>query len=180
MVLVHRRPFDVTGFFTEQNGLPEERDLGPILPVEVQFERWLKGQPLGAEIFIDPGADCTLVSHRWIEACWKTTHPTNKPRRPLVDPLGFIRERVSIRIAGRLLDLPASPQLSWQSTAGGKQGELREMAGYEDLLLGRDFLLHHGLLLVIDGGDSFSLLLPDDEDNRRRREEVLGAFRPAR
>jgi len=54
------------------------------------------------------------------------------------------------------------------------------MAGYEDILLGRDFLAAHGLLVVIDGeGHELSLLLPDDDDNRRRREDVRRIFTPA-
>lgn len=53
------------------------------------------------------------------------------------------------------------------------------MPGYEDVLLGRDFLDAHGILTVIDGeARQFSLLLPDDDDNRRRRDQILSALDP--
>lgn len=48
------------------------------------------------------------------------------------------------------------------------------MTGFEDMLLGRDFLAAHGLLFVLDGQDEeFSMLLPLDDDNRQRRERIL-------
>jgi hypothetical protein len=50
------------------------------------------------------------------------------------------------------------------------------MPGWEDMLLGRDFLSAHKLLLVIDGDEGrFSLLLPDD-DNCAARARVLDAL----
>ncbi|WP_441290949.1 hypothetical protein ACSRUE_10915 [Sorangium sp. KYC3313] len=62
-----------------------------------------------------------------------------------------------------------------RQVGGAERPELREMSGHEDLLLGRDFLRHDGILLVIDS-ENFSLLLPDDEDNRRRRDQVRRAL----
>lgn len=48
------------------------------------------------------------------------------------------------------------------------------MTGFEDMLLGRDFLAAHRLLFVLDGEDeAFSMLLPADENNRQRRERIL-------
>jgi hypothetical protein len=176
MVIVQGRRLGVSRFFTELVGQPVEQELGLVLPARIHFERWLGGQPLEADVFVDPGADATLMSHRWIAARWSEARPADRFRRPLMSPRGFIRETVSLNIAGRVLDLPPSPQLSWQRTGGAPQPDLREMPGYEDLLLGRDFLRHHGLLLVLDGGTSFSLVLPDDEDNIRRQNDVRRAL----
>jgi hypothetical protein len=176
MVLVRRRRFGVSSFFLDQFGQPHEQEAGPVLALHIQFERWLGGRPLRAEAFIDPGADCTLLSHRWLETRWKEALPGAKLRRPVMSPRGYVRENVSMIIAGHRLDFPPSPQLAWQPAGGTQQADLREMSGYEDLLLGRDFLRHHGLLLVVDGGGEFSLLLPDDADNIRRRDAVRRAF----
>ncbi|WP_438033275.1 hypothetical protein [Sorangium sp. So ce204] len=174
MVIVQRQPFGVSRFFTEHQGQPQEHDLGLVVPIRIQFERWLGGTPLEADVFIDSGADCTLLSHRWLEACWRTALPRETLRLPLIGPGGWIREKVSISIGGCVLQLSPSPQLAWQ-VGGAERPELREMSGYEDLLLGRDFLRHYGILLVIDS-ENFSLLLPDDEDNRRRRDQVRRAL----
>ncbi|WP_437484666.1 hypothetical protein WME75_45490 [Sorangium sp. So ce1014] len=174
MVIVQRQPFGVSRFFTQHSGQPQERDLGLVVPVRIQFERWLGGKLLEADAFIDSGADCTLLSYRWLETCWRAAFPDVKLRRPLIDPRGWIREKVSISIGGCVLELPPSPQLAWQ-IGGASRSDLREMPGFEDLLLGRDFLRHHGILLVIDRED-FSLLLPHDEENRRRRDQVRQAL----
>ncbi|WP_437526576.1 hypothetical protein WME79_41235 [Sorangium sp. So ce726] len=174
MVIVQRQPFGVSRFFTKHKGQPQEHELGLVVPVRIQFERWLGGKLLEADVFIDSGADCTLLSHRWLEACWRTALPHEKPRLPLVSPEGWIREKVAISIGGSVLEFPPSPQLAWQ-VGGAERPQFREMPGYEDLLLGRDFLRHYGILLVIDG-ENFSLLLPDDEDNQRRRDQVRRAL----
>lgn len=87
-MIVQRQPFGVSRFFTQHIGQPQERDLGLVVPVRIQFERWLGGKLLEADAFIDSGADCTLLSHRWIEACWRAARPDGKLRRPLIGPLG--------------------------------------------------------------------------------------------
>ena len=51
------------------------------------------------------------------------------------------------------------------------------MAGYEDVLLGRDFLAERGLMLILDAqAEELSLLLPADDENRRRRADILTAL----
>jgi hypothetical protein len=57
--------------------------------------------------------------------------------------------------------------------------EALEMPGYEDVLLGRDFLRANDLLLLVDFSDGwFSLLHPRDAENLEHRERVIAAFAP--
>ncbi len=145
--------------------------------MRVRFAEWLPGD-FEADAFVDPGADCTVLSHRWAQGCRRAAameHRLIAPPYPLLDVAGYVTETVSVQVGpSGWLALPSDPQLARQGTAQPEQ--LREMAGYEDLLLGRDFLRLHRILLVVDGEGEFSLLLPDDDDNAGRRDVVLRAL----
>ncbi len=39
---------------------------GLAVDIELSFEQWLGATPLRAEAFLDPGADCSIISLRWI------------------------------------------------------------------------------------------------------------------
>lgn len=169
MILARRQPFAVSGHHGER--FPEraalDREKGPLLRVQVRFQQWLEGREVEADAFIDPGADLTVVSVRWAALLADRHGPTTD----LLMDGGFILEDVLVTIGSQALLVPkteAGPQL-WSQPG--------DMGGYEDILLGRDFLTAHGLLLVIDGDRSdFSLLFPGDEENRRLRDQVRAAF----
>lgn len=130
---------------------------------------------LEADAFVDPGADATMLSHRWALSCRREAAIKRAlivEPHPLLDFEGNILETVSVAIGqSGWLDLPSELQLARQG--GPHPDQLRDMPGYEDILIGRDFLRLHNLLLVVDGSGEFSLLLPDDEDNAARREAIL-------
>ncbi len=54
------------------------------------------------------------------------------------------------------------------------------MPGFEDIILGRDFLSQQKLLLVVDFDEQdffdFFVLLPEDHENQQRRERVRVAL----
>jgi hypothetical protein len=144
---------------------------GPVLRVGLTFERWLGGRRLEADAFVDPGADQTCVSMRWVQEQGGKGKQA-KPRTTLPDPelpdCYLLDERLTVEIDGHTLAL-------------GGAGRVRimqqpPMAGFEDVLLGRDFLAEHGLMLILDAqGEEFSLLLPADDENRQRRADILAA-----
>jgi hypothetical protein len=133
------------------------------------FERWLGGRRLEADAFVDPGADETILSLRWVrEQGGQGSHA--RPRTTLPDPRApqhyLLDERATVEIAGCSLALGTARPVRVLPQP--------PMNGFEDMLLGRDFLAAHGLLFVLDAQDeTFSMLLPADEDNRQRRERIL-------
>lgn len=189
MILLHRERYKVSEYHRKSS---ETADLGIseglVVTVDVHFENWLGGRCFPAEVFIDPGADCTIISLRWIE---KHALEADRPgdRTPNIDPCTKIIENTIIRMDEKDLEIPRNilgPRL-------GKQGPLPtghhltrdqlnnlwSMPGYEDILIGRDFLTRHRIMLLVDGEDrKFSMLYPIDSDNRRRRKIILGALDP--
>ena len=122
-----------------------------------------------ADVFIDPGADFTHISPRWIRdqgGTGKWAMPISYEDPAHADHFVLV-EDAFIEIGG--VELPLGDAVSITPSSS--------MQGAEDMLLGRDFLSVHHLMLVIDGEESsFSLLLPSDEDNRRRREQIRRAL----
>ncbi len=171
MILIARQRFAVSAYHAEvhPDRAAAEQEMGLVFRVGIRFGEWLDGREVEADAFLDPGADVTVVSARWVASVMERHAPATDLR---LDG-DFIDEDVTVRIGSRALLVPQTemgPQL-WSQPG--------PMAGYEDILLGRDFLLAHRLLLAIDGEErEFSLLLPDDEDNRRRFERVRSAFEP--
>lgn len=169
MILVARQPFGVSRYHQLTNPEMASSALarGPVLHLTLRFERWMDGRPLEADAFVDPGADQTILSLRWIqEQGGQGRHQT--PRYALQRPGD---------LDSGLLDEAAAVQIAGQSLALGTTQVVRVMEqppGFEDILLGRDFLSAHQMLLVLDGKDeTFSLLLPADHDNQRKRERIL-------
>lgn len=174
MILVERRRFSVSRFHTSQ--YPDSADLavarGPVVRLHVTFARWLGGRRLEADAFVDPGADETILSLRWVqEQNGKGRHA--RPRTVLPDPRVpehcLLDEEATVEIAGCALALGTTRPVRVLAQP--------PMAGFEDMLLGRDFLAAHGLLFILDGqAEEFSLLFPVDEDNQQRRERILTAL----
>ena len=172
MILVSHQPFGISDHHAGRD--PDARDRpsarGPVLRVRIRFEQWMEGKSLEADAFIDPGADFTLISSRWIEGQggigeWERpisyANDLDKPDHFLLNESAFVE------IGGVELSLGDAVGITPSPT----------MPGYEDMLLGRDFLSAHHLLLVIDGEENtFSLLQPADEDNRGRREQIRRAL----
>jgi hypothetical protein len=143
-----------------------------VIGVKLRFERWLDGRSLDADAFIDPGADETYLSLRWVgeQAGRKRNLRPQASRLDPYEPARYrLEERSFVVMGGCELELsPAHPVLLMAQPP---------MAGFEDLLLGRDFLVAHRLLVVLDGAEeTISILRPADEDNCRRRERVLDAL----
>lgn len=170
MILLGRHRFGVSRFHAalhpESAGLPHAR--GPVVRLGLRFERWLGGRRLDLDAFVDPGADETILSLRWIHAQrGKGSHA--RPRMTLPDP----------REPHYLLDEGATVEIAGCTLALGTTRPVRvlpqpPMNGFEDMLLGRDFLAAHRLLLVLDGEEeSLSMLLPADDENRQRRERIV-------
>jgi hypothetical protein len=171
VILLARQRFAVSAYHAEvhPDRAATEQEMGLVVRVGIRFHRWLDGREVEADAFLDPGADVTVLSLRWVASVAER----HAPSTDLLLDGDFIDEDITVRIAERTLLVPRTeigPQL-WSQPG--------PMAGYEDILLGRDFLVAHRLLLVVDGDErDLSLLLPDDEDNRRRREEVRRVFAP--
>ncbi len=171
MILAGRQPFTVSRYHGSQDPAMAASDVaqGPVLRLRLSFERWMGGRPLDAEAFVDPGADDTILSLRWIlEQGGKGSRA--KPRIALQDPgdpdSGLLDEGAAVEIEGRALALGTTRRVRVMSQP--------PIPGFEDILLGRDFLAAHGLLFILDGQDqTFSMLLPADEDNQHRRERIL-------
>lgn len=184
MLLVDRRPFDLAQYHKVSNkeaaGDPSARGL--VITLGVSFEDWRGGKSISADVFLDPGADRTMFSWRWLIEKAKA----NQDDRPEHDLGWRISERVSLVLGGRRLDVPEV-----EKTFGCLRGQGADcppwledvrwrtcgLPGFEDALIGRDFLVHNRCFLGIDGRRSeFSLLLPDDEENQKRYKNVLLAF----
>lgn len=171
MILTRRQPFGISRYHARE--IPEASQnpiaQGLVVRVRVTFESWFNERYLEADVFIDPGADTTTFSSRWIQAQGGTRRRT-RPRVSVdlenADQY-MLEESVSIELGGVSLLVGPNVRILPPSV----------MPGYEDMLVGRDFLSAHRLLLVLDGQENtFSLLLPSDEDNRRRREQIHRAL----
>jgi hypothetical protein len=173
VILVHRHRFGVSRWHAREH--PETATSavarGPVLRLGLTFERWMGGRRLDADAFFDPGADETCLSARWVkEQGGRGKHAQPRVRIPDPELPGILDEGLVVEMAGCSLPFSA--------------GRVRvtpqpPMAGFEDILLGRDFLAAHGLMFILDAEDEeFSILLPVDEDNRRRRSDILAALSP--
>lgn len=99
--------------------------------------------------------------------------------KPRIRPFGLIAEKIYLLIGGQRLPLGDSDRPVWVGSQGDEVESLPEMPGYEDLLLGRDFVTQHGLVILIDGEQRmFSILAPIDSANRERRAQIREAFEP--
>lgn len=68
MLLLHKHAFDVASYHQRVNPEHASRSLsqGLVLSVDVIFQDWLDRRALRAEAFLDPGADHSMISIRWI------------------------------------------------------------------------------------------------------------------
>ena len=96
---------------------------------------------------------------------------------PSSTPAPTPRSSASDGVAGPLLRRQGAPPEGWEHSALWE--DAREMPGYEDVLLGRDFFRENNLPMLVDYGErSFSILHPGDTENLQRREKILAAFDP--
>lgn len=179
MIVLHGQRFRVASYHKKIN--PEHADAelsqGLVLGVHLVFEDWLAGLPLQAEAFLDPGADHTLISQRWIAE--QATQNVSKEPTPWISPNGRLLETIHISIDKWHASLGVSGKPVWLLEQDYGPDDPASLPGYEDLLLGRDFLSQHGLLVVIDGeGRDFSIIAPDDSENRRRRDQIISLLKP--
>ncbi len=177
MILLHRRGFGIAGYHGRQQPGDADEALaqGLVLQVEIAFEQWLDGTPLRADAFLDPGADNSFLSRRWIEE--QAEAAGTEDLTPAIDEDGALFERLHILIAGRRLPLGDPQRPLWVGNQGEVQQRAPQMPGFEDLLLGRDFITQHGLLVVIDGEHrELSILAPEDRSNRTKRDRILEMF----
>lgn len=177
MLVLHRQQFRIAEYHRQQAPADADSELtqGLVVEVSLEFEKWLGGQPLQAEAFLDPGADSSTISRRWIRdqaQAVGTAAPT-----PWVDPDGIVLEQTHLTIGGWRVPLGDPRRPLWVFEQQTELEQTGSIPGYEDLLLGRDFLSQYDLLLVIDGRErSFSLLAPVDTENRNRRSKILEAL----
>jgi hypothetical protein len=178
MLLLHRHSFSVASYHQKIDSQQATEDLaqGLVVPVELVFESWLERQAIQADAFLDPGADNSMISLRWIHE--KASEAGAPAEAPMMNPAGFILERIELVIGGKRLPLGNTSQRVWVGNQGDHVMDiLSEMPGLEDLLLGRDFITQHGLLVMIDGDQRcLSILAPVDPQNREKRERIRAAF----
>lgn len=178
MLVIQRQPFRVASYHKKIHPTHAAAELsqGLVLDVQLAFEDWLGSVVLQAEAFLDPGADHTMVSRRWIEE-QATAHESLEPT-PWIAPNGQILETAHLSIGGWRVTLGGPEEPVWLLEQDYGSENPGSLPGYEDLLLGRDFLSQHGLLVVINGNDrDFSVLAPEDSENRRRRDQILGLLK---
>jgi hypothetical protein len=174
MILLHKHHFGVAEYH-RQVAPHQARDRisqGLVIPVELIFEEWLSSEPQAAEAFLDPGADTSMLSLRWAHArAAEANTPFLKPKSTAT---GAILEEVGLKIGGIRLSLGDPSQPPLLADQDERMLSFPAMPGYEDLLLGRDFITQHELMVVIDGKEeSLSLLAPLDAENRQVRERIL-------
>lgn len=207
MIVLYQRPFDVSNLCARlhPDRTHDELMAGPTLGIRVRFEHWANGSELDAEAFLDPGCDQTLISMAWAMSKCGGKAPYYPP---IANYCAFLREDAqfiindvafSFRVPASTKDKSkvatlqpqfALPNLSHfkdtidQATMTQLEFDAQvfhapDMPGYEDILLGRDFLRAFQLLLVIDGKTrDTSLLYPGDGANRARRMKVLEVLDP--
>lgn len=183
--------YRVSRYFEQIGRVPTSTDCGPVLRLKARFARWQADVEVDADAFVDPGADVSFLSERWLRShapappaqrlpsLRHKSYPDGQRDRILVEPL-------MLSVSGRTFTVPLTsegPRIRLQDLGDGRPNaentteKWADMGGYEDILLGRDFLDANDLLLVIDGaGRRFSLVVPDDEDNQRRRAAIRGAL----
>ncbi len=172
-MLVAEESFRIAGYHRRRYPEDETLDIaqGLVVTVKIEFELWLESRPLEAEAFLDPGADCTLISYRWIREQAEAASASATRKEPKMDPDGVLVEGAHLSIGA--LRLPLG-DLDRPVSVVEQEGEVPQMSGYEDLLLGRDFMTQHGLFIAIDGEKRrFMVLAPVDEANRGTRDEIL-------
>ncbi len=173
MILLHRHRFGVSSYHRRVRPAEAEDGIskGLVISVELRFERWHGGQALQADAFLDPGADETIISSRWVSEQAVATGKAGLV--PQTEPYGALREGVVVTIAGESLALGDADRLVWIGDQEDPESPVA-MAGLEDMLIGRDFMTQHGLLLVVDGErEMLSLLLPSDDQNRELRDQIV-------
>jgi hypothetical protein len=159
----------------------DPRAPGLVLKVQVRFERWLAATPVDASVFIDAGADQSVLSSRWLD---DVANGARVP--PVIVGKDEIDEEVSFLFGSHALTMPRRsivvmqqpPLNSYNATWASRLGaRLDEMPGYEDAIIGRDVLTLHKLVLLVDGGArDFSLIWPNDDANQDRRRRARRAF----
>ncbi len=179
MILLHRHAFQTAGYHQQAapQQVSESLAQGLVVDVELTFEEWLGTTPLRAEAFIDPGADNSILSYRWIRE-QQRAGGSEEHSKPKIAPSGYLVENVDLGLAGQSLTLGDAERPVWVGRQGEDATALPDMPGYEDLVLGRDFITQHGLLLLIDGEErTLSLLAPQDRANRELRDLILKAWK---
>ena len=177
MILLHRHDFGMAEYHRREYPGDADEDLaqGLVLRVDIVFEQWLDASPLKADAFLDPGADSSLLSQRWIEE--QAVASQVEDRSPAIDENGAVFEGVHVVISDCRFRLGGSERPLWVRAQENEVDAASLMPGLEDLLLGRDFIAHNDLLFVIDGQlRQFSLLAPLDRENQQKREQILEIF----
>lgn len=184
MVIVNRKGFSVSEYAVRKDKRRAELlgAKGPIIDIHVRFELWRPAERFPAQVFVDPGADCTFFSWRWFAEVTGCALPG---KHPMLGPRWTIVDDVRLEIGNRILNAPVSAfrkqgdEPKWLNSLDPSDPAcgLPPLPGYEDGLLGRDFLLHHRSLFLIDGrGSNFSVLIPDDVNNEAHYNAVIGAL----
>ncbi len=100
MILLHRHRFGIAEYYRQAE--PEQaKDAlarGLVVPVELSFQLWLGGRRLRADAFLDPGADQTMISMRWISDQARAAGLAGLV--PQADPRGFLVESIEVTIGG--------------------------------------------------------------------------------
>ncbi len=177
MIVVNRQPFSVADYHTIAAPAVARRRTseGPVAQVQMRFSTEAGEVEHSGQAFVDPGADRSILSLRWLRAIGlaavcdhnlsilnllsvaigDAAFPTSDEFRPVV------------RKQGQRPD-------SMTAAEGDLWRQARVMPGKEDLLLGRDFLNANRLLLLVDGvEEEFSLVWAMDKENRRLRRSIL-------
>ncbi len=118
-----------------------------------------------------------MVSQRWTEE--QAVAGKSSQEAPWTDPEGSILEPIFLSVGNWRVPLGDSGRPVWLFEQDYGPDNMGPLPGYEDLLLGRDFISQHNLLVVINGDDrNFSILAPEDDENLRQRDEVLNSMKP--
>ena len=188
MLVVRRQPFDVSERHRSIRGYARNSARGPVFPVSVQFARAQEARPIHADAFLDTGAPYSVVSLLWLA---ERAGVRRFVELPATDTNGRVQEQVTISVGSSVLRLRDTrlmrqgdtigdrPPAQWHADARlcATWRAMQELPGFDDVLLGRDFLIANRLLLILDGAAEeprFSLLFPDDLSNRVRRRLILG------
>ncbi|MCP4661463.1 MAG: hypothetical protein GY856_39165 [bacterium] len=179
MILLRKHRFGVAEYHqrVDPQRAGESFSQGLVVPVRLVFESWLDGEPCRADAFLDPGADCSIISLRWMREQAKAAGVS--AFKPKCVASGYILEDIDLLIGDQRLPLSRPTRPVWIADQGDRVDSVPEMPGYEDLILGRDFIAAHGLFLLIDGErQDFTILAPIDSENKQKRQQILQVLDP--
>lgn len=171
MLVLSRQPFATPRSLGSGHGSTSPA-AGLIVRVRLSIGPFCGGRSMPAEAFIDTGADATIVRKAWCETQRRRHGKGSLPP----GPGGRLNWGLAIDFGRATLTLP--PHRAYLGSASPGSDTVA-MPGTEDVLIGRDFLVHHGLMLVVDGrARAHSLIHPHDRSNRRRVALIEDAVDP--